>query len=166
MTDKAPIWKRTFEFIHRLAAHTSFGRIAQCCGKKLQVAEAWGRRPPSIDFPSGTGKKNPFDCVLRLIGEAYSNDPGLAAEMAEMFVEYVAWRDAQAGRAFVAGGGSVLALMASSIKEHADVAYELLNKPDPDFDKVWKEFEEAEVVWRRLKAGIVAIRQKRMDSLG
>src|SRR6478672_2800397 len=90
---KRPNYLQTHTFIKRLANldNCSFGKIAQITGKEIQTAEAWGRPVASNEAPTGTGKANPLDCVLRIIGLAHREQSGLAQEIAEIFPDYVAF---------------------------------------------------------------------------
>ncbi len=150
MKTKLPTWKTTHTFFHRLAAYISYGVIASRCGKELQTAEAWGREPESIENPNGTGKKNPFDCVLRLLALAHDKDAGLAREAAEIFSDYVKYLDEKDGKTFVEKGGSVLTIVGEATKEHTDVVYEMLKSPNPDWSKVYSEFKQSEAKYAEL----------------
>lgn len=83
----------THTFIKRLADLITFGKIAQVSGKEIQTAEAWGRAVESNENPTGTGKRNPLDLVIQLIGLAHKESPALAREMAEVFPLYVEYLD-------------------------------------------------------------------------
>lgn len=136
--------------IRRLAETVTFGRIAKWCGCKMQTAEAWGREPESHETPTGTGKHNPFDTTLRLIGKTHaSGDTALAREMAEMHVEYVDYLD---GIVRSAGElGEIRSLVLESAKQHLDVVDLAMRSDDPDWEAVEVEIGEAEVAFANLK---------------
>lgn len=145
MNIKPPAWKRTYTFFKRLADYTTFGAIAQKCGKEIQTAEAWARVPESEESPHGTGKRNPMDCVLRLIALAHGKDGGLAREMAAIFPEYVAYLDSLSGGAAAANGDEAInELVAASAKEHLDIVLELMKAGERDLAKIWSEVKQAE----------------------
>lgn len=154
MVVKLPNWKTTFRFFHRLSAHISFGLIAQKSGKELQTAEAWARPVESDEFPSGSGKRNPFDVVLRLLAMAHEYDPALAHEAAEIFIDYVNFLDEKKreGR----GGDCAHEALAKCAKEHADILIALLHSKTPDYQKVWTEIKEAQIALQDLEAVVKA----------
>lgn len=133
-----PTWKQTFKFVARLAEKVTYGKIAKVSGKKTDVAEAWGRPAESDEFPSGTGKRDPSQTILRLIGLAHEGDPGLAREWAETFVEYVDFLDDR-----ISPEDSIFELMARSVKEHADVVVQVLHEKHPDYARVYSEAMQA-----------------------
>jgi len=139
MVRSLPSWKRTFEFVKRLSEHYSFGKIAAVSGKRMEVAEAWGRPMECDEYPSGTGKKDPSQTVLRLIGLAHEKDPGLAREWAATFLEYVDFLDEKEGRAAV---DNFCAKLAKLIQEHTDVIIECTKSHDPDWVKVFSETKQ------------------------
>jgi hypothetical protein len=139
-------FKNTHRYIRRLADLTSFGTIAQITGKTTDTAEAWGRAPESIENPTGTGKHNPFDTVLRIIGRAHEKSPALAREMGEMFPDYVNYLDGKARRP----AACLNELIGSSVREHSDVIVNLLNCPEPNFAAVHTEIKEAIIALERL----------------
>ncbi|HRH45874.1 MAG TPA: hypothetical protein PKY82_29800 [Pyrinomonadaceae bacterium] len=154
MEIKPPKFKRTFEFIHRLAGFVGYGVIAQKSGKELQTAEAWGRAPESVEHPNGTGKRNPFDGVLRLIALAHEKDPGLAGEIAEIFSDYVNFLNEFKAGEFIKSGNSIYQLLGESTKEHTDVVCEALKAENPDWEKVYTEFKQGEAKFMELGAVI------------
>ncbi len=150
MRNKRPSYLRTHTLISRLAVTVTFGRIAKWCGCKMQTAEAWGREPESHETPTGTGKHNPFDTTLRLIGKTHAGgDTALAREMAEMHVEYVDFLD---GRGRDSGEmGEIRTLALRSAREHLDVVDLALGADDLDWEAVEIEIGEAEVAFANLK---------------
>jgi hypothetical protein len=159
-----PNWKRTFEFFQRLAAFTTFGTIAQKCGKEMQTAEAWAREPESDENPFGSGKRNPLDTVLRLISMAHKHSPGLAREIADMFVDYVNYLDDLGGATSLRNGASVNELLAESAQEHLDIVKELLSSVNPDLDKVWTEFKQAQAALNKVGAALKEEMKIKMES--
>jgi len=151
---KLPNWQRTYEYIGRLAEYISFGVIAQRCGKEIQTAEAWARVPESNENPLGNGKKNPLDTVLRLIGLAHKEDAGLAREIAEMFLDYVAVLDGRQGVSVLDCGGSINEVLGQSAKEHADVLLAILKSEKPDWSKAYSETKQAQAALGRVEACI------------
>lgn len=152
-------FNKTFTYVKRLADHVSFGKIAQVCGKTTETAEAWGRAPESNINPSGTGKRNTFDCSLRLIGLAHKEDPALAREMADIFPAYVDFLEGKTSEVTA----SPNALVAQSIKEHSDAVVAVLNQEQPDFVKAHTEIVQAEVALLRLKNWVKAEMRMEVD---
>lgn len=144
---KRPNYSRTFQYIKRLADLVTFGKIAQVCGKEIQTAEAWGREPESNENPHGTGKKNPLDCVLRLIALAHKDDPALAVEIAEIFTDYA---DFLQGRT-PSEPGCVNALIGQAAKEHMDVVLAILNTESPDWPKAFTEIKQAQAAMYKVE---------------
>lgn len=139
---RLPNFKRTFEFVKRLADLFSYGKIAQISGVSTDVADDWARPYESDEFPSGTGKKDPSQTVLRMIGLAHSKDPGLAREWASVFLAYVDFLDAQSG-VKEWKTGNLCAVIADSAKEHMDLVVEYMHTPNPAHEKVWSELQQA-----------------------
>ncbi len=151
MRNRPPTFRRTYEYIKRTAEHVTFGKIAAISGKSTDVAEAWGRPFESDDNPAGTGKKDPSQTILRLIGLAHSKDPGLAREWASTFPEYVDYLDAKAGRE---SERSVCELAAIYLKEHAEMVAEILHRNDGNWEGLWTELAQCEGAFFQLKACI------------
>ena len=137
----------THTFIKRLADLVTYGKIAQISGKEIQTAEAWGRPVESNENPTGTGKRNPFDLVLRLIGIAHKEAPALAREMAELFPQYVDYLDHNEQRPT---GRALNELIGESVKEHSEAVIALLNQTDPNFAGAHTEIKEAIIALERL----------------
>lgn len=150
MRNRPPKWNRTFEFVKRLADQITFGKIAAVSGKSTDVAEAWGRPFPSDNYPAGTGKKDPSQTILRLLGLAHDKDPGLSREWASTFVEYVNYLDEQQGGSH---RQSVCGLAAVYLKEHAEMVGKILNDGG-DMDGLWTELAQCESAFNQLKACI------------
>lgn len=148
----------THELIKRLAnlENCTYGRIAQSCGKSIQTAEAWGRPPESDEHPYGTGKKNPLDCVDRLLALAHHDDPGLSREMAEHFTDTV---DALEGKAPEVTG-SINSLIGQSAKEHLDIMLLILNSARPDWKKAFTEVKQAQAALYRVELFVKAEMQE------
>jgi len=138
---------QTHNFIKRIAEHLSYGHIAQMNGVSIQTAEAWGREPESNLNPHGTGKKNPFDSSLRLIGKVHKDDPGLAREIATSYLEYVDVLDGRTAKAI----GCVSTLVGQCVKEHADVVIALVNADEIDLDVAEREINELDAAVERLR---------------
>ena len=135
-------------FIRRLIVLCGAGSIAKACGKERQTVDAWARPVVSNETPTGTGKHNPFDCVVRLQGLAHEEgDAGLAREIAEMFTDHVNALD----KVQVRREGCLNGLIGSAVKEHGDYIVELLNSVKPDFARAYTEIVQAEVALRKLK---------------
>jgi hypothetical protein len=139
---KLPTFKTTFLFVKRLAEHVTFGKIAAVSGKDTSVAEAWGRPYESDEFPAGTGKKDPSQTVLRLLGLAHRADPGLAHEWAAVFPGYVEFLDERDGAEGTGMPGCIFELMAKSGKEHMDVMMKMLKKENVDWSAVNTEYQQ------------------------
>lgn len=150
MRIKPPKFKRTHEFFRSLSDHLSFGVIASRCGKEIQTAEAWGREPESNEHPNGTGKKNPLDTFLRLLGMAHKEDAGLAREWASVGIEYVDFLDGKIGRET---SQNVCEMAAVYLKEHAEMVAKIL-ADGGDTEGLWKELAECEAAFNQLKACI------------
>ena len=148
-------FNKTFVYIRRLADHVSFGTIAAKCGKETGTAEAWGREPESNVNPNGTGKRNPFDCVLRLIGMAHKEDAGLAREMAEMFHQYIDYLDGKDGLQ-LSKMPAINELLAKSAKEHMDVMLAILKTPNPNWAQVIQECKQSEAALNTVHGFAVA----------
>lgn len=143
-------WKLTFEFFKKLGTFDefTFGKIAQLCGKKSETAQAWARPVESDEFPTGTGKRNPFDVVIRLLGMAHKVCPGLAREWAQMFLDYVDFLDRrQTGKQ-----ETIKALAAKSAKEHLDVVLMILDCDELDLPKINTEICQAQAALNNLQA--------------
>jgi len=150
MNIKPPKFKRTHEFFAGLAVRFSFGQIAAWCGKEMTTAEAWGRVPESDEHPNGSGKKNPLDTLIRLLGKAHSQDPGFAREWAVMGIEYVDYLDDRAGKR---SAENPCELAARYLKEHAEMIAKILHN-DGDADGLWTELAQCEAAFNQLKACI------------
>jgi hypothetical protein len=139
------MFKKTYLFFKRLAdsEHCSYGKIAQLSGNTMQTAEAWGRAPESDEFPTGSGKRNPSDLQIRLLGLAYKKSPGLAREWAMIFPAYIDFLDELNGIEHSKSGRSARELCKRAAKEHADIVCEMLSK-DYDPAIVWKEINQFE----------------------
>lgn len=138
---------QTHTFIERLAKYTTFGKIASKFRTTTKTAEAWGREPESNLNPTGSGKKNPLDGVLRLMGMAFEKDRGLAKEIGDLFPNYFLFLLGQKK-----GEAACRKLMAGqAVKEHADVIFEILGTDEIDFQKLGKEMAEFDIVWINLK---------------
>jgi hypothetical protein len=149
---KRPNYLRTFSYIKRLADLITFGKIAKACGKEIGTAEAWGREPESNENPHGTGKKNPLDCVLRLIALAHKESPALAREMAEIFTDYSDYLQGERKEV----NGSIKALVGQSAKEHLDIVLLILNHESPNWSKAFTEIKEAEAALYRVELFVKA----------
>lgn len=147
MKIKAPNFLTTFTLFKRLGDLLTFGKIAQCCGKEIQTAEAWGREPASNENPTGSGRRNPVDCILRLMGLAHKEgDRALVREIAELFTDYADFLDGVSN----ADNIDLDNLVGSSAKEHADVVFAALKRKD--WPKVCTEIVQAEIALRDLKS--------------
>lgn len=144
----------THDYIKRLAnlENCSYGRIAQACGKSIQTAEAWGRPPESDVNPTGTGKRNPLDCVTRLISLAHKDDPGLAREMAAHFTDTVEQLEGKTPQVT----GNINNLIGHSAKEHMDVVLSILNSDSPDWKKAFTEIKQAEAALYKVELFVKA----------
>lgn len=153
MKHKLPIWKRTFEFFKRLgnSEKYTFGKIAKNCGNEMQTAEAWGREPQCDEFPFGSGKRNPSDMQIRLIGMAYDDDPGFAREWAMMFPAYVDYLDELHGRRHRQAGGCAMDILAASFGEHADILKALVNR-EAGAEEVWQELLQFKAIMNQFEA--------------
>lgn len=147
-----PTYSRTHQYIKRLADLITFGRVAQACGKDIKTAEAWGREPESNENPTGTGQKNPLDCVIRLIGLANEKDPGLALEMAGIFPDFVNFLQGRTEQ----NSGSINSLIGQSAKEHMDVVLAILNSPNPDWGKAFTEIKQEQAAMYRVELFVKA----------
>lgn len=149
---KRPSYSRTFTFFARLGALLTFGKVAASCGKEVQTAEAWGREPASNEYPAGSGKRNPMDCILRLMGLAHKeNDLALVHEIAETFQHYANYLE---GKTFEQPS-SLNEIIGASVKEHSEAIVAALNVENPNFAKAHTEIVQAEVAMRRLKVWVV-----------
>jgi hypothetical protein len=144
---KRPNYLRTFSYIKRLADLITFGKIAKACGKEIGTAEAWGREPESNENPHGTGKKNPLDCVLRLIALAHKESPALAREMAEIFTDYSDYLEGQGANK----PDCVHSAVGQAAKEHMDVVLAILNTGRPNWHKAFTEIKEAQAAMYRVE---------------
>lgn len=151
MNFRLPTFRRTFEFYKRLADLASYGVIAQISGVTSDTADDWARPVESDDFPTGTGKNNTTDTVLRQIRKAHTKDPGLAREWASVFLAYVDFLDAQSGVSEWKSG-NLCAVIAQSAKEHMDLVVEYMHKPQPNLEKVWTELQQAKSALNKAEA--------------
>ena len=145
MTFKPPTWKRTFEFIKRLVNSDDYapGLIAQKCGVERETVDAWTRPKESDEYPTGTGKNNPSDTVIRLIGLAHAKDPALAMEWAQTFPEYVGFLNGEVGKSLAKE--SPCEVVARIVKEHADLIVEYTKTDEPDYERLLTEATELQV---------------------
>lgn len=149
MVIKAPNFLQTFTLFKRLGDLLTFGKIAQCCGKEMQTAEAWGRRPASNEYPTGTGRNNPVDCILRLMGLAHKEgDRVLAREIAETFTGYADYLDGIESEE----KASLNDLVGASVKEHGEAICAALEARN--YTKAMTELVQAEIALRDLKGFI------------
>jgi len=149
---KAPNFLSTHSLFERLGKLLTFGKIAQCCGKEIQTAEAWGREPASNENPSGSGRRNPIDCIIRLMGLAHKEgDRALAREIAETFTDYADYLDGVAGEL---DDTEIEELAGKSVKEHGDAIFEALKRRKPNYPKAMTEIVEAEIALRDLKTKV------------
>lgn len=153
MKIKLPKFKRTYEYIRRVVAleHCSPGVLAKMNGVERETVDAWGRPPESDEYPTGTGKKNPIDAFLRLIGLAHKDAPGLAREIASVGGEYVDYLDDLGGRPFTEQA-NVCEAVAKSVKEHSDVVVYYLHSSEPDYEILYREAQEMLAASRELVA--------------
>lgn len=145
---KAPTFLRTHTLFKRLGDLLTFGKVAQSCGKEIQTAEAWGREPASNANPAGTGRNNPADCILRLIGLAHKEgDRALAREIAETFPEYVDYLEG----VVTVQDTPIDELAGRSVREHGEAIFHALNRRKPNYAKAYTEIVQAEIALADLK---------------
>lgn len=141
---KLPIFKRTYEFYKRFGSLWTFGKLAQISGVEMQTAEAWGRPVESDEFPTGTGKRNPTDTVLRQIRTIHAKDAGTARVWANTFPKYVDHLDALSGKVRAQiETGSLCQIIGESAKEHLDIVLAFMNADEPDYENLEHETLEA-----------------------
>lgn len=147
MQIKAPNFLHTFRLFERLGSLLTFGKVAQCCGKEMQTAEAWGREPASNENPTGSGRKNPIDCILRLMGVAHKEgDRALVREIAETFTEYADFLDEKE----ISINTDLDELVGKSAKEHGEAIFEALRRKN--WASAITEITQAEIALRDLKS--------------
>lgn len=145
---KAPNFLATYGLFDRLGELLTFGKIAQSCGKEVQTAEAWGREPASNANPAGSGRRNPIDCILRLMGLAHKeNDRVLVREIAETFTDYADYLNGIQ----ITDRREIAELAGASVKEHGEAIFEALNLKKPNYPKAMTEIVQAEIALRDLK---------------
>lgn len=141
---KLPIFKRTYEFYKRFGSLLSFGKLAQISGVEMQTAEAWGRPVESDEFPTGTGKRNPTDTVMRQIRNIHGKDAGLARVWANAFPKYVDHLDALNGKTRAqVESGSLCQIIGESAQEHLDIVLAFMNEGEHDHERLETEVLEA-----------------------
>jgi hypothetical protein len=144
-TRNKPPMRDTYPLIRKLVALVGCGTVAKACGKEKETVDAWGRPTLSNVHPTGTGKHNPFDCVLRLQRLAHDGgNDALAREIAELFID-----DAKTCEGLVHAPKDLL--IGRAISEHAEAVVACLNSDDPNFAHAFTEITEAEVALRKLK---------------
>jgi hypothetical protein len=164
MKQKLPKFKRTFEFYKRLGEMTGFGKIAQISGVCTDTADDWARPVESDDFPTGTGKHNTTETVMRQIRTAHVNDAGFAREWAEVFPAYVDFLDEQAGRErSLNGSNSLCSLIGESAKEHLDIVLAFMKSPNLDHERLEGEILDCVSKLNEMLACVRAEQKKKIS---
>jgi hypothetical protein len=111
------------------------------------TVKAWGRPVLSDDYPTGTGKPNPLDQILRVMLLAHPIFPIEVREIAEVVMDLANRLDMQQGIAH-SQNNNPCSLVMKSLREQLDVleqieAGDITPEKIKLIEKEWSEFESS-----------------------
>lgn len=121
-------------------------KLAQRHGVKDEVVQAWGRPVESDEFPSGTGKANPLDRLLRDMRLSFSMFPDEVREIAEVVRAETERLEDEAGAGDAESNGNPCAAVTNLMQEHLGVLQklqtgELSDEKLAEIECEWSKFE-------------------------
>jgi hypothetical protein len=139
-----------------------FARKAESADPQEATVYAWGRPVESDEYPTGTGKPNPLDLLLRIMNLSHSMFPVEVREIAETVVQEANRLDMEHGFTNLQNGGDPCAAVMKSIRQQLDVlehvkTSDFTTENIKNLEKVWTEFETS---FYQLKGCIQAVIEK------